>query len=242
VASRTKMTKYFGIYEIKNLINGKSYIGQSARSVHGRCNGHITRLRKNKDNQHLVNAVNKYGIENFSFRVILYCEEFELTRYEDGMINCDRPNRYNIREAADSNKGIKFSDEARHNISEGHKAENLSDEARHNLSLARMGNTALKGYVFTEESLRKLSECHKVAHLSAETRRKNSESLKGNQRAKGHHHTEETRRKMSLSHTGKSSGMKGYVVSEETKKKLSATGLEVWKKRRAIECAEKAKQ
>jgi hypothetical protein len=203
------MTKtiYFGIYEIKNLLNGKSYIGQSATNVHSRCNRHITAVVRGCDNQHLVRAVNKYGIANFSFKVILYCEEFELLRYEDALIKVDRPNRYNIRDAADSNKGCKHSEETKHILSELHKGMIASDETRCNVSKAMLGNQHLKGYRFTEESKRKVSK-----------------ALLGNQYVKGHKVSEETRHKMSESH-------KGHLHSDESKRKIS----EAHKRRRHMD-------
>lgn len=50
-----------GIYQIKNKINGKVYIGQSI-NIEKRLKRHLNDLRKLKHrNQHLQNAFNKYG-------------------------------------------------------------------------------------------------------------------------------------------------------------------------------------
>jgi group I intron endonuclease len=215
----TKKITYFGIYEVKNLINDKSYIGQSAIDVHGRCLSHIKHIMVNNDNRHLINAVNKYGIKNFSFKVILYCEQFELTRYEDGMINCDRPNRYNIRPAADSNKGLKMSED----IINKHRLENLSEETRHKMSTGHLGNTALLGYVPTEEtriqmSLAQLGNQHLKGHIqSEETRRKISDAWKKRKLAATY---EEFRHKLSEAHKG-NTALLGHKHTEETKRKMS---------------------
>lgn len=60
------------IYRIKNLINGKSYIGDTKYDLNWRLFGfigHITRYQ-NRENSHLYNSMNKYGIENFSISII----------------------------------------------------------------------------------------------------------------------------------------------------------------------------
>jgi group I intron endonuclease len=211
------MTIYFGIYEIKNLLNRKSYIGQSATNVHGRCNGHIKELRYNHDNIHLIYAVNKYGIENFSFKVILYCEEFELTRYEDALIERDRPNRYNIRIAADSNKGLKMSEEAKRKISDGCKGKvpwnkgiPRSIETRQKMSVSTKGR---QGKTCTEEAKHKISD-----------------AMTGNTNNKGHKLTEEVKRKMFF-RSDKAPWNVGMHHSEETKRKMS----ESQKRRRECE-------
>lgn len=62
--------KYGVIYSIKNKINGKRYIGQT---IHPdiRVDKHARRLRKGEHiNDHLQNAWNKYGKNNFIFEIL----------------------------------------------------------------------------------------------------------------------------------------------------------------------------
>lgn len=77
-----------GIYEITNLVNNKKYIGQS-KKVPGRWNDHIRiafidqNLLKNKTDIRdyklpIHNAMRKYGVENFSFRILEFCEQDDL--------------------------------------------------------------------------------------------------------------------------------------------------------------------
>ena len=65
-----------GVYEILNKINGKRYIGQSVNIKH-RLSTHksmLLRAVRSKDcNRHLYNAVQKYGIRNFSFNLVEEC-------------------------------------------------------------------------------------------------------------------------------------------------------------------------
>lgn len=58
------------IYNIKNTVNGKLYIGSSSQYTFRR-RGHLSLLRRNKHHSiHLQNAWNKYGADSFEFSVI----------------------------------------------------------------------------------------------------------------------------------------------------------------------------
>lgn len=60
-----------GVYAIRNLINGKLYIGSTVNSFNARWQCHRKRLRKGcHHSQHLQAAWNKYGENNFSFEII----------------------------------------------------------------------------------------------------------------------------------------------------------------------------
>lgn len=63
-----------GIYGIRNIVNGKIYIGSAAQKTGGiksRWYEHITSLNKNKHgNYHLQSAWNYYGIDKFGFFVV----------------------------------------------------------------------------------------------------------------------------------------------------------------------------
>lgn len=69
-----------GIYMIKNMINGKFYIG-SSKHLHNRKIQHLRDLRNNKHcNLKLQYAYNKYGKENFEYIIIQYCEKKDLIK------------------------------------------------------------------------------------------------------------------------------------------------------------------
>lgn len=61
-----------GIYGIRCLANGRVYVGQS-QNMESRWSGHRRELRQGTHyNDHLQNAWNKYGADNFAFFI---CEE-----------------------------------------------------------------------------------------------------------------------------------------------------------------------
>ena len=73
-----------GIYKITNLINGKSYIGQSV-NIEKRFIAHKSVAFNPNDknyNYPLYKAIRKYGIENFSFEVLEICDISELNDKE----------------------------------------------------------------------------------------------------------------------------------------------------------------
>jgi group I intron endonuclease len=71
-----------GIYQIINIINGKCYVGQSTQ-LKRRKRDHFRDFRNNvHDNSYLQKSWNKYGESVFSFNILIYCEKYELTRYE----------------------------------------------------------------------------------------------------------------------------------------------------------------
>lgn len=76
------MSRITGIYIIKNIVNGKVYIGQSVNILR-RKQAHFNLLSKNKhNNMYLQRSFNKYGIENFEFKIIEECEKNRLYERE----------------------------------------------------------------------------------------------------------------------------------------------------------------
>ena len=180
-----------GIYEIRNKINGKRYIG-SAVNVRRRLSRHKNNLRRGAHpNPHLNSAWNKYGEDSFDFKIIVHCPKEELIMREQEVIDNFHP-EYNIRAVADSNLGMKWSEETRKKMSESHTGElhpnwgiHLSEETREKISRS-----------LTRELHYNWGKRRELNHMW------------------GRHHSEETRKKLSDAQTGRRS-------SKETRKKMS---------------------
>ncbi len=66
-----------GIYLIRNIINGKVYIGASV-NIANRIYNHIGSLRskdRKRENEHFINSWHKYGESNFTYVVIEECSK-----------------------------------------------------------------------------------------------------------------------------------------------------------------------
>ncbi len=71
------MEKESGIYQIRNIINGKIYIGKSI-NLNNRKSQHFLSLRKNiHKNFKLQGSVNKHGINNFVFEILEICKDID---------------------------------------------------------------------------------------------------------------------------------------------------------------------
>ena len=91
--------KTCGVYKITNKINGKFYIG-SSNNIERRWYNHKLLLTEGThDNQHLQNAWNLYGNNNFSFEIIEEClpeVQFEREQYYLDSLNPFDDRGYNI--------------------------------------------------------------------------------------------------------------------------------------------------
>ena len=99
------------IYLITNKINNKKYIGQTIRSdINTRWKYH--KLNNNKYiGQILYNAYQKYGINNFDYKVICICFDEDTNKYEKEYIqkyNTIYPNGYNLLEGGDNKKHSEY--------------------------------------------------------------------------------------------------------------------------------------
>ena len=96
-----KIDKKPGIYIIKNIINNKTYIGQS-KNVNKRFIHHKSMLRSNNHaNPYLQKSWNKHGENNFVFEILEYCEVHELTLKEKFYLSLQLSS-YNLRDVIDS--------------------------------------------------------------------------------------------------------------------------------------------
>jgi group I intron endonuclease len=101
-----------GIYVIKNIKNGKVYVG-SAVNFNKRWETHMRNLNRNTHHsKKLQHAWNKYGRNSFEFCIIQYCEPIKKTLELNEQYWCDLlrayEDGYSCRKKVNSNSGIKF--------------------------------------------------------------------------------------------------------------------------------------
>lgn len=204
-----------GIYQIKNLITEKVYVG-SAVNIDRRWYNHKSLLSNNKNKlPKLQNSVNKHGLESFIFEIIEECPKEILIEREQYWIDyLDSYNKgYNSRPIANNNLGMVFSKETREKISKSHIGKHVSDESKKKMS------DYWKNYYKTNTIYNK----GKTQETSKETREKISKSLKGRsyEELYGVEKAKEMREKRRLSALGKKH-------SEESKKKISENTKKQW--------------
>lgn len=157
------------IYQIRNKINGKVYIG-SAVNIKYRWRSHRSLLRKGiHHSTHLQRAFNLYGEDNFAFEVLeavnnrsalLDREQFWI----DKLGSCNDKNGYNIAlQAGSPMAGRRQTEEAKFKTGiaskRWHQANKGTPKYRAYLNnLSR----ALKGHIVSEETRVKISEKAKL--------------------------------------------------------------------------------
>jgi group I intron endonuclease len=149
-----------GIYKITNKQNEKFYIGSSV-DVEQRWYTHKSYLRRNVHvNQHLQNAWNKHGEDNFIFSILVETDEDALLDKEQEFIDetncCDREVGYNKALFAGSPmKGRKHYPETIEKLRKISASRVNSPETRRKISLAN------KGSVFSAETRKRMSDAKK---------------------------------------------------------------------------------
>jgi group I intron endonuclease len=179
------------IYKITNLISKKVYIGQTKKEPEERWRGHKSTIKSGKGCCPILkNAVNKYGIENFKFEVLIICFDKDLCKFEKEYIkkyNSITPNGYNANEGGEVGgmfKGKHHSDETKKILSEKSRSRYMTEDSRkeHGKTVKNALQTSEKwkkaiaeGRVGTNSSAAKKKLGSKTPE---ETKKKISESVK----------------------------------------------------------------
>ena len=170
-----------GIYQIRNLTNGKRYIGQSSNVFKRWMDGKSALIRGNFNNIHLQRSWDKYGEENFSFEVLFWCNISMLTMFEQLSFNFldTKYGCYNEAPFLDVPfRGKKHSDLTRLRLSKMQKGQKRSPRS--------------------ESTKQKIREKLLGRKHSDERRQKQSEAKLGSKNNRwGKHHSDETKRKIS---------------------------------------------
>ena len=182
------------IYQIKNLQNGRVYVGSSV-NLKKRWKEHRNDLKKGSHHsQKLQNAWNKYGEESFEFSILeAVFDKTKLLEQEQHWIDLlcatSRVN-YNISTVAGSPMA----------------GRSPSPETRVKLAEAMRGNKHGIGHKWTDEQRAHMSASRTGQKRTPEQRARMSEAQRGNTKKRGWIAPAETRQKLSLALIGNTNG------------------------------------
>jgi len=135
-----------GVYIIRNVLNGKFYIGSAAKSLKHRKRSHFQTLRGgHHHNRHLQAAWNKYG-PVFEFSVLEYCSPSSCISREQFWIDKTEATvkGYNICPTAGSALGRKPTEEFCKTVSEKLRGRKQPPELVARLSAIRKGKLSVR--------------------------------------------------------------------------------------------------
>lgn len=187
------------IYIIRNLINGKAYIGQTKNFAQRKA-AHKYEARRG-DKRHLYVSMRKYGIENFEFSILEECSLDILSEREQYWV--DVYDTFNPEKGYNLTKGGGWhprTDETRKKISDSHLGKKLTEEHRQHISESQMGRTSGM-----------LNKTH-----SLETKMKMSKSAIGKKKPPRTKEHRENMRQAKLGSIPWNTGKSGYTVTPRT--------------------------
>lgn len=167
------MDMYGYVYETRNLVNGKLYIGLHAGKFERSYFGSGVLLRK---------ALKKYGTKNFSVRVIEYCKTIEDLNTLEKKLIAEYREKYGMSSIYNIHEGG----------SDGVRNFGLSG-SHHSISTRMKISRANKGQVITEAQRRSSRLCQIGVPVPEERRKKISVAHLGKPKS------EETKKRMSAS-------------------------------------------
>lgn len=149
-----------GIYQIRNLIDGKCYIGQS-NNLRKRRTQHLHALRSGRHcNRHLQHAWDKYGESTFVFEILKVCPVDTLTDEEQRALDATPHNtRYNVGDDVSVPcRGVPKTDEHKNKIRTAHLGRPKTESHRRQIARA-LGARPLVGVALLDTTQRIYAEC-----------------------------------------------------------------------------------
>ncbi len=199
------------IYQAKNKINGKVYVGQTIGNLDRRKSDHLSSVKSIRYDSYFHNAIRKYGKDNFVWEIIEECNTIEelneREKYWIEILDSISPNGYNLMsggrnsmhhektkvEMSEIRKG-KYCGKKHPRYGKKHTKETLKK-----MSESKQGeNHPMFGKNHTRKSLKKMREA-----AQGENHPMYGKTGKDNPNY-GKTHTEETLKKMSEAQQGES--------------------------------------
>lgn len=129
------------VYRITNKLNGKSYVGQTRRSLEIRWKYHVADALRRRTDMMISRAIFKHGVENFSVEILEECVDEDLNETEKKWILelGTYGNGYNLTQGGEGTSGFVFSEESRKKMSEKAKARGVSAEVIEKVAQSNRG-------------------------------------------------------------------------------------------------------
>ena len=216
-------SKICGVYKITHIASGKSYVGIS-KDIHHRWIQHKSWVNTGARRSAIYSAMQKYGIDAFSWQIIEECPKDDLDMREQhwiAVLDTFR-NGYNLTAGGEYNKEI--SDETRQRMSASQKGKKQSQELIEK-RIKRGADHFTYGKQRDEITKNKISQSLTGLKQSDETKAKRSKAMTGKKMSiqavekskiarTGIKFSEQAKKNLSEAH-------KGNKHSEETKRKMS---------------------
>ena len=148
------------VYQHKNKINGKVYIGITMQEPEQRWGSNGINY---KSSPHFYSAIQKYGWNNFEHNILFQ----NLTKEEACKKEQELIAKFNS-----------MNREFGYNSTSGGDVFTMNEETKQKISQSMMGNKNGLGHPYSEEKKKKISEAQKGRHLTEEHKQKLSEAAK----------------------------------------------------------------
>jgi group I intron endonuclease len=190
------------IYQLKNLVDGKVYIGQTTKRLRDRFVRYLDR-----SNPFLKRAVLKHGANNFELSVLQRCrtverlnirEQYWIRRFKSD----DALFGYNLQPGGDNKR---MHESTRKILSFACSGWYHTPEAKARIAAAGIGKQSALGHHHTEDAKRRIGE-----------------ASRGNKHSRGRKHSPESRQKMSEAQKGRIITWGDKIAESKTKVRKDA--------------------
>ena len=191
-----RLCKKGHIYCIYCLPTGKSYFGQTVKSIEKRYKQHL-RAAQRGENTKLCKAIRKYGSKNFTIEEVISVEASSLQALKAKL---DFLERHFIQKYDTRRNGYNMTDGGDGSVGDGHPMFGKHHSIESRMKIA----SKLRGKTLSEEHRMRISKTERGKIVSEDTKRKISEARKKQiPPMLGKRFSDEHRRKLSEAHRRK---------------------------------------